>query len=486
MGFQADLESLVSRQMTLPPWLWRILRSRKARRTGIASFSTLAVLGVGFYPSVKWLGERACRKVAEEVTRRGYPVPAREVSIDQLDESIYCHATFIEEANLPDSERLIGYEPPLPPKPAKSQPAWKGRLNDAKITRAEAAVALSSLAPLEERRAALVTAIRQTSPLAGLPGDDWIVMPGKELLSAYDMAGFLGEHAVLVALCGDTATALEDFEAALRLFGELRDPRLLCRVFLYQPYDLGADKLGLLSQALVLGAEAIEWREPELARLDTALAKFDFPAERTTLLNRLPGSHAYTMREIQAGRLPGPPGITPWLAGWEWEPRIVFTKLEKSWPYLKPRGLYALDRAEALHEITAAVDQAKAGLPELVMGPIFIPSRKFREASGTYGKSGDIEGRLLALQSAKAAILQQPLSMARHAIALERHRLRHGEYPRSLAELDSDLRDLLPPDPLTGRPPGYEALKAQGISYRLNFARPSAGSEGISWQAPWR
>src|SRR5262245_60188221 len=116
--------------MTLPPWLWRILRSRKVQRTGIIGLSVLTVAGAGFYPLVNWLGERACKRVVEEVNGRGYPVPAHEISISQLDESIYCHETFIEEANLPDAERLIGYDPPIPPKPARSQAAWKNWINE--------------------------------------------------------------------------------------------------------------------------------------------------------------------------------------------------------------------------------------------------------------------------------------------------------------------------------------------------------------------
>lgn len=470
--------------MTLPPWLWRILRSRKVQRTTAASISLLAVTAAAFYPVANWLGDRACKKVAAELEGRGYLVPLREVPIHRLEDSFYGHEVFLQEATLPDADRLFGYDPPLFPR-SRPQPAWTERIAEGSMTRDEAQLALKSLAGVEARRSSLVAAIRQSAPLDQVAGNHWLVMPERERQAAYDMASFLGEHALLSERCGNRETALEEFEAALQVMGELRDPRLIPRHYLYSPYDLMADKIGRWGRTLMLREEPVGWSEEQLARLDAALAKFDFLQERAALLDLLPGSYVCTVREIEAGKLPGPPGVDPWLASWTWEPRTVFTKLENAWPYLKPRGLYELDRAAALREFTTAVEQAKAGLPELEVEPLSVPARRFYEASGAFGKSRELEERLVGLQSSKAEILQLPLSMARHAIALERQRLRHGEYPEALDALDRDLREALPPDPASGKPPIYVLLKGDKISYRLSFASASGGKAN-HWQAPWR
>ena len=54
------------------------------------------------------------------------------------------------------------------------------------------------------------------------------------------------------------------------------------------------------------------------------------------------------------------------------------------------------------------------------------------------------------------ATAQGTVNLTRTAIALERHRLRHGAYPENLADLDRDLLpDGIPIDPAAGTPPHY-------------------------------
>jgi hypothetical protein len=57
----------------------------------------------------------------------------------------------------------------------------------------------------------------------------------------------------------------------------------------------------------------------------------------------------------------------------------------------------------------------------------------------------------------RAAHTQGMTGLARIAIALERHRLKHGSYPKALEAIDHGLLPVgLPMDPATGRPPHYK------------------------------
>ena len=63
--------------------------------------------------------------------------------------------------------------------------------------------------------------------------------------------------------------------------------------------------------------------------------------------------------------------------------------------------------------------------------------------------------RAFALASLVAAAGQVTISLARVAIALERHRQAHGEYPETLDDLLPRFLEPLPPDPVNGGPLHY-------------------------------
>lgn len=92
---------------------------------------------------------------------------------------------------------------------------------------------------------------------------------------------------------------------------------------------------------------------------------------------------------------------------------------------------------------------------------------------------------VLQITIAKSLKLEAELALARHAIALERHRLRHGKHPSSLDTLDPDLRETLPPDPMSGSTLRYRLEPSGG------FTLWSVGLNGIDDTSigddqPWR
>jgi type II secretory pathway pseudopilin PulG len=83
---------------------------------------------------------------------------------------------------------------------------------------------------------------------------------------------------------------------------------------------------------------------------------------------------------------------------------------------------------------------------------------------------------------------QATIHLARIAVALERHRLRHGSYPEVLAALDRETRptgDKLPHDPATGRPPRYSLT--QDGTFKLYYdgwnGTDDGGNRGVKASA---
>ena len=63
------------------------------------------------------------------------------------------------------------------------------------------------------------------------------------------------------------------------------------------------------------------------------------------------------------------------------------------------------------------------------------------------------------------------------ALALEKHRLRHGSYPESLDGLDADILPAVPPDPMIGEPMRYRAEEAGFLLYSVGLNRRDDGGE---------
>jgi len=87
-----------------------------------------------------------------------------------------------------------------------------------------------------------------------------------------------------------------------------------------------------------------------------------------------------------------------------------------------------------------------------------------------------------ALRIGFAAIghAQATVYAAAVAIAVERHRLRHGQLPESLVELETDLLPAVPIDSFDGKPLQYERTDEGYRVYGTLFARPPAEVGGAS------
>jgi hypothetical protein len=197
-------------------------------------------------------------------------------------------------------------------------------------------------------------------------------------------------------------------------------------------------------QPVWAGLAERRWPETELARLEARLAQVNSVAE---LERCLQGERAFGLASLIA--VSARRGPEPSLASEEFMP--LYRAL-RWWPRA---FLYRnqINLARAYQEVLLEpLDPA---------GPSVTVATYTEAHSSRYGSPRPYNffaaTLLPALDKAgeQAAASQVTISLARVAIALERHRQAHGEYPETLEDLLPRFLETLPPDPVNGGPLHY-------------------------------
>lgn len=449
--------------MTLPPWLWRILRSGKTRRAGIVGVYLLIAAVAGFYPVTNWWGWWAFERAEAKVVAAGLPVRSREIPVEEVTDSFFRQPAFLAEKALPEAERLGGCEALRPAQPrSAAQPS-----------------------PYSLRRVALLDAIRQARPLE--PGNDVrLRLPDEDAQLALHLADFLQEDATFAMVTGENAAALESFQACSMILSELMKPGVR-----HSLHSRLAGDFDRMVTDFVLRAGCRGFSEGQLVKIDEVLDRMDFESLWESRLRELPGECVRIHREIARRQLPGPrpKGNSSNVFGhWEWDIDVIQGRAALAWDLWKPWGIHEKRMARGLRELTEAVvgtePEAEPGVSPLVIREIRITRGlgRFVGASGSAGMG--LHEYQLGSSDQKGKDPQAKIVLARHLIAIERHRARHGSVPWSFEALDDDLRRGLPPDPWTGKPLNY-ALDEKGRNFTLSrTARWNIKAGRDSWQFP--
>jgi hypothetical protein len=197
-------------------------------------------------------------------------------------------------------------------------------------------------------------------------------------------------------------------------------------------------------QPVWAGLAERRWPETELARLEARLAQINVVAELDRCLQ---GERAFGLASLIAASARR--GTKPSLISEE------FTQHYRALRWWPRAFLYRnqINLARAYQEVLLEpLDPA---------GPSVTVATYTEAHSSRYGSPRPYNffaaTLLPALDKAgeKAAASQVTISLARVAIALERHRQAHGEYPQTLDDLLPRFLGTLPPDPVNGGPLRY-------------------------------
>lgn len=274
---------------------------------------------------------------------------------------------------------------------------------------------------------------------------------------------------------GDTETAFQELLICTRLSEAIKDEPFLASVL------FRGSLVHVWMQQFWEGLVRHQWSEPQLVTFEERLASIDLADQfrrsirgerNVTFLSPL---EAYrqdpaTMWKELGHNLKLGQKLSDWLfRGEQWKDKFGETAFS-----LIPTGWFDQNKVSvgrALDRLQESVDpEAKRFFPERsnvfeeelikIGGRGFSPytaygrNFKFTEPSIYYG---------VLAQLAEA---QGFVNLVRIAIALERHRLRHGEYPETLATLDGDVlpNGGIPPDPASGTNPHYKKLSSSSFT----------------------
>jgi hypothetical protein len=264
--------------------------------------------------------------------------------------------------------------------------------------------------------------------------------------------------------------ALEDIGLVLRLTDSIHtEPILISHLV-----RIAMGKIAL--QPVWEGLAEHKWSEEQLASLDSELAKLNFVADYGFAMRSeqacLVGVIDYLRRKHKNYpcndstewdiRIPG-----AFPAGWYYQTQLRYCRFFTRW-YLPladaSRGVFA---PASVRNADAALDaELKQVSPYRWLEAMLLP------ALGNAAK--------------KFANGQESVDLARVAIALERYRLAHGEFPESLATLTPQFIAKLPRDVINGQPlhyrrdppsPGSGAASRLFVLYSVGWNETDDGGE---------
>ena len=301
--------------MTLPPWLWRVLGSRKTRTFMKIGLCLGIAVGGGFYPVVNWWGRREFDRAEAEVRAKGWPVRERMVAAEEVAGSFFRQPAFLAEKALPEDERLgICYA--MDDSAHRDGLVFSSLPAPDKLTPEEATAARAQLARYQSRRDGLIAATRRTVPLP--PGDVRFTVPGEDARLALRLADYLQEEAVLAKVAGDYATALESFEGYFRIVSELLKPGVRHPLLSRPPGDMDR-----MVRDFVICTGCRGFNEGQLAKIDEILSGIDFPKLMDAHFRELPGECVGVHHEVLHNHLPDPRpagSAHSVFSRWNWDP----------------------------------------------------------------------------------------------------------------------------------------------------------------------
>jgi hypothetical protein len=503
LSTRSSLRVKASAPMFLPPWLWRILRARRTRTLLLWSpFIAIAIVALFYFGANRW-GERVFRGTVDELEARGFPRTMERASFDvPRDEDFFAHPVVIAEMENSPAKTKLGSVPELGLPGLKPgfyrEPhanRHKGKVPDFRplfvdppaTSELAAARTWQELQLLEDRRQQLLDLSFSKAPL-----DLHLNSGGSPRIAFFSgVTAFFNDHALTSLQAGHPDDAAEDLRFLLSFAAAFQES---ISGSMHGIISVGVSAMPLhgIHEAARIGA----FDEARWAELDRAISRLQ-PSRTPATALRFNASVDMELLLKGWDRRTEGREFPEWQLDWTGEG--LGSYLKSIARHLRPQGFQDRDIARML------LAQADFAQPDgkSWRGP--VTPEDFRQAAskhkeferGTSSSSTtsialpdppeQLVWSVLQITIAKSLKLEAELALARHAIALERHRLRHGNHPPSLDTLDPDLREALPPDPMSGGTLHYRPEPSGGFtmwSVGLDGIDNASSSDDLPWQRP--
>jgi tetratricopeptide (TPR) repeat protein len=270
---------------------------------------------------------------------------------------------------------------------------------------------------------------------------------------------------------GQSEKAFADVTLALRLMDSVRtEPFIithLVRIAILQ----------ITLQPVWEGLAEHKWSDVQLAELDSELSKLDFLADYEFSARSERAAHVkivdwleqkrsrfwrlFNMIDNDAKKTMNSFGLSVEIylmpKGWYYQSEIVLSKVQQQWVLPMVNDLQQTVSPQAARESVDAVGPLRPTGVNLFARLLLPELGKYAERTA-YG--------------------QNAANLARVAIALERYRLAHGEFPEALATLTPQFMEKLPHDVINGQPLRYRReANGQFVLYSVGWNETDDGGE---------
>lgn len=447
--------------MRLPPWLWRVCRSRWTKRFFIASPFLLIVSIIAFYGIANWYGTWALEREATAMRAAGWPVTLEEVlgPGPKPEEDLFQHPTVRRELALPEDERvqnlrymarsgvLKGFSRATDWRsiPALGKPSDVRLLVDPpRITESEVQVAKDLLVAIEnpsQRFDEMKEAFHR-------PRVNWEAATSQQLLPLRQWSQFVGERARIRLVSGNPSSAFEDTETMAILIGTLhRGPFLIS-------YLVATIAERDLHEVIWEGIKRQAWNDVQLAHFQQALratggARHFHGIARSELAYGI--QHALTVSD-EFRQNPDWTSVRKnlWKGTRHWDRGQLKEAFTQSWENIRPLGSRKLEVRKAFAAFRRIGDW-------LVEEPADRTAEEFYAyIQGTTRDELDVTQYARSMEKYFEAEARRSLVLT--GIALERYRLKHGAMPQTLDALVPEFLAEVPKDIYDGKPLRYQVL----------------------------
>lgn len=466
--------------MRLPPWTWRVMKSRKTRITLACSPFVLCALVAAAFPVTNWLGSRAVERHLADLEADGHAVePESYWSAARAEDDVFQHPVMLSELKNQKVVSISDCEPAIPGlarRPPKREPEFAKGL-DVRLwfdppeadERVAAERLLKEMADSVGRLDALYAALDR--PVAAWPVErtkneftHGIEVPqiASSVLRLQRIAGVSGEVATLKLVKGDAPAAFRDVGAVLRVAAlDLEQkPSILSLV--------AADATLQVAHGVIWEGVLREcWTEPMLLEFERKLSSLrPQQAASRCYLGEIAFARSKAELLLALSTKPRPRSSFPLTQDWKWERERALGRSRAIWRDLRPSGVELMKCVESdsvfIHHSSQATRGARTrfssadlkffrdryeSCPEAwLINPAWLSDRRDADAEGWSQLSNLAQ---LALR------LEARVDLLRTGIALERHRLAEGRPPGDLKELVPTYLPALPMDPFDVKPLRY-------------------------------
>lgn len=222
-------------------------------------------------------------------------------------------------------------------------------------------------------------------------------------------------------------------------------------------------------QTIWFGLAKHLWQEPQLAQLETRLAKLNVVADMQRCLR---GDRAYGLAMIGGGVNPHPsaaPGLSDSAA------MKAYTSM--------PTWLRYHSEVNIARAVQFLIDKFDPAGPSVKLATdMDLEVRSYFKRRTLYNTLAYMLLPALSQAIQSAASGQASVTLARMACALERYRLATGAYPELLTELEPKFIDRLPVDPVNGEPLKYRReAPDRFVLYSVGFnLKDDGGQPGVT------